>query len=99
MCRSGYLHSFVAYLITNRIPTGASAVGLVGTIIWGVLSDRLNTRIWIALAITAVNVVSNALLAAAASKATIFFGYMINAATYAYGPVIIVRTSASKSLH
>ncbi|KAF3009078.1 hypothetical protein E8E14_008180 [Neopestalotiopsis sp. 37M] len=86
-----YLKSLGTYTVQqiNLIPTGASAVGLVGTIIWGVLSDRLNTRIWIALAITAVNVVSNALLAAAASKATIFFGYMINAATYAYGPVII----------
>lgn len=59
---------------------------------WGILSDRLHTRIWIALAITAVNVVSNAVLAASVSKATIFLGYMINAATYAYGPIIIVKT-------
>jgi ACS family pantothenate transporter-like MFS transporter len=65
-------------------------VGLVATILWGILSDRLNSRIWIALAITAVNLVSNSVLAASPTKAAIFFGYMINAATYAYGPVMIV---------
>ncbi|ETS86533.1 hypothetical protein PFICI_00361 [Pestalotiopsis fici W106-1] len=86
-----YLKSLGTYTVqqVNVIPTAAYAVGLVGTIIWGVLSDRLHTRIVIAVAITAVNVVSNAVLAASVSKASIFFGYMINAATYAYGPVII----------
>lgn len=79
----------VLTLILYRIPTAAYAVGLVGTVFWGILSDRLNTRIWIALAITVVNIVSNAVLAASPSKPAIFFGYMINAATYAYGPVII----------
>ncbi|KAH8203493.1 hypothetical protein TruAng_002364 [Truncatella angustata] len=86
-----YLKSLGTYTVqqVNIIPTGAYAVGLVGMIIWGILSDRLHTRIWIALAITAVNLVSNAVLAASPSKAAIFFGYIINAATYAYGPVII----------
>ncbi|KAH8649148.1 major facilitator superfamily transporter [Xylariales sp. PMI_506] len=86
-----YLKALGTYTVqeVNVIPTAAYAVGLVGTIFWGFLSDKLNTRIWIAVAITAVNIVSNAVLAAAPSKGGIFFGYIINAATYAYGPVII----------
>ena len=82
-------------LIASRIPTSAHACGLLATIIWGVLSDRLRVRTPVALAITLVNLVSCTVLAASPSIAGHFFGYIINAATFAYGPIMIV----SRPLH
>jgi len=65
-------------------------MGLVSTILWGLLSDRLQNRTYVALAITFVNLLSCVVLAIAPSIGGIFFGYIINAATYAYGPIMIV---------
>ncbi|KAF4830757.1 Pantothenate transporter liz1 [Colletotrichum tropicale] len=84
------LYFFAIYLRTlNDIPTAAYAVGLVGTILFGLLSDKLENRIWVALIITSLNFVTCVVLAVVPSKAGAFFGYLVNPATLAYGPVII----------
>ncbi|CZR62806.1 uncharacterized protein PAC_12703 [Phialocephala subalpina] len=73
----------------NIIPTGAYGIGFVSTILFGFLSDRLRTRPIISILITITNVVSSLLLATHPSRAGIFYGYFTNAATYAYGPIMI----------
>ena len=73
----------------TSIPTGAYAIGFVATILFGILSDRLRTRPPIAILITALNIISSAVLAAHPSTAGAFYGFLTNAATYAYGPIVI----------
>jgi hypothetical protein len=71
-------------------------MGLVSTIAWGQLSDRIGGRMWVALAITVTNIVSNTTLATANTKGGIIAGYVLNSATYAYGPVVIVSSPSRK---
>ncbi|KAH7362656.1 major facilitator superfamily transporter [Plectosphaerella cucumerina] len=90
-----YLKSRPEYTIqqVNTIPSGAYAMGLVSTIAWGQLSDRIGSRMWVALAITVTNIVSNTTLATANTKGGIIAGYVLNSATYAYGPIVIAWLS------
>ncbi|KAL1631217.1 hypothetical protein SLS56_004464 [Neofusicoccum ribis] len=92
-----WLKSLGTYSVAqiNVIPTGAAAIGLVSTILWGYLSDRLRARLPVAALITLVNVVGSLVLAIAPSRAGIFFGYFVNAATYAYGPIVLVGSPPS----
>lgn len=82
--------------MVGSIPTSAHACGLLSTILWGILSDKLQTRPPIAFAITICNIVSCSVLAAAPSIGGIFFGYILNAATYSYGPIMIVCSPKAK---
>lgn len=71
------------------IPTGAHAIGFVTTILFGIISDRLRTRPPVAIFITIINIVSSVVLAIHPSTGGAFYGYFTNAATYAYGPIMI----------
>lgn len=79
----------------TRIPTGAYAIGLVATVLFTMASDRLRSRTGIAFVISLINLVAGILLASATSQGVIMAGYMINASTYSYGPVMIVCPTAT----
>ncbi|KAF5655316.1 major facilitator superfamily transporter [Fusarium sp. NRRL 25303] len=90
-----YLKSRPKYSVqqVNVIPSGAYAVGLVATICWGQLSDRLQNRPWIIFGISFVSMVSGIVLATSSTKGGIIAGYILNCTTYAYGPIAIAYIS------
>ncbi|CAG9947977.1 unnamed protein product [Clonostachys rosea f. rosea IK726] len=86
-----YLKTLNEYTVqqVNIIPTAAYAVGLVGAILFGFISDRLRDRVSVAFAIVLLNFTTCVVLATTPSKAGAFFGYLVNPATNSYGPLII----------
>ncbi|CAH0044606.1 unnamed protein product [Clonostachys solani] len=86
-----YLKTLNEYTVqqVNIIPTAAYAVGLVGAILFGFISDRLRDRVSVAFAIVLLNFTTCVVLATTPSKAGVFFGYLVNPATNSYGPLII----------
>ncbi|CAG9986771.1 unnamed protein product [Clonostachys byssicola] len=86
-----YLKTLNEYTVqqVNIIPTAAYAVGLVGAILFGFISDRLRDRVSVAFVIVLLNFTTCVVLATNPSKAGVFFGYLVNPATNSYGPLII----------
>ncbi|CAH0025837.1 unnamed protein product [Clonostachys rhizophaga] len=86
-----YLKTLNEYTVqqVNLIPTAAYAVGLVGAILFGFISDRLRDRVSVAFVVVLLNFTTCVVLATTPSKAGAFFGYLVNPATNSYGPLII----------
>ena len=85
------MFSFKLHTDMTRIPTSAYGFGFLATIFFGFISDRLQNRTAVALVVTLMNLVSVSLLAAHPSIAGNIVGYILNAGTFVYGPLMIVR--------
>ncbi|CAG9945696.1 unnamed protein product [Clonostachys rosea f. rosea IK726] len=81
------LNQFSVYQI-NLFPTAAQALGLVTTLAYSWLSDGLNKR-WQILVIPAtINFVGMVIVAVGPGYGATFFGYLINAASWGFWPVL-----------
>ncbi|KAH7120749.1 retrograde regulation protein 2 [Dendryphion nanum] len=81
------LNRFTVYQI-NLFPTAAQATGLVFTLTYGWLSDGLNKR-WQILLIPAIfNFIGMVVVATSPNYGATFFGYLINAASWGFWPVL-----------
>lgn len=81
------LDRFSVYQI-NLFPTAAQALGLVTTLLYGWLSDGLNKR-WQILTIPAtLNFIGMVIVASYPNYGATFFGYMLNATSWGFWPVI-----------
>ncbi|KAJ4263408.1 hypothetical protein NW762_006227 [Fusarium torreyae] len=81
------LDRFSVYQI-NLFPTAGQATGLVTTLIYSWLSDGLGKR-WQVLVVPAtINFVGMVIVASGASYGVTFFGYLINAASWGFWPVL-----------
>ncbi|KAL4969802.1 major facilitator superfamily domain-containing protein [Aspergillus stella-maris] len=82
------LDRFSVYQI-NLFPTGAQACGLVTTLVYSWLSDGLGGKRWQLLTVPAViNLVGMIILAVGSNYGATFLGYMLNAASWGYWPVL-----------
>ncbi|KEF52947.1 uncharacterized protein A1O9_10853 [Exophiala aquamarina CBS 119918] len=82
------LDRFSVYQI-NLFPTAAQALGLVTTLAYSWVSDGLGGKRWQLLTVPAVvNFVGMIIVAAYPNYGAVFFGYLINAASWGFWPVL-----------
>jgi len=82
------LNRFSVYQI-NLFPTAAQALGLVTTLAYGWTSDALGGKRWQLLTVPAViNFVGMVIVAAYPAYGAVFFGYLINAASWGFWPIV-----------
>ncbi|KAF2788792.1 retrograde regulation protein 2 [Melanomma pulvis-pyrius CBS 109.77] len=81
------LKRFSVYQI-NLFPTAAQATGLVFTLSYGWLSDGLNKRWQILIIPATFNFIGMVIVAAYPNYGATFFGYLINAASWGFWPVL-----------
>jgi ACS family pantothenate transporter-like MFS transporter len=85
------LDRFSVYQL-NLFPTAAQALGLVTTLAYGWISDGLGGKRWQVLIVPAViNFIGMVIVASYPDYGATFFGYLINAASWGYWPVLYVR--------
>ncbi|KAK2769603.1 DszA family Xenobiotic compound monooxygenase [Colletotrichum kahawae] len=81
------LDRFTVYQI-NLFPTAAQAVGLVTTLLYAWLSDGLEKRWQVLLIPAIVNLIGMIMVAVGSTYALTFAGYLINAASWGFWPVL-----------
>ncbi|KAE9571363.1 hypothetical protein CGMCC3_g12602 [Colletotrichum fructicola] len=81
------LDRFTVYQI-NLFPTAAQAVGLVTTLLYAWLSDGLEKRWQVLLIPAIINLIGMIMVAIGSSYALTFAGYLINAASWGFWPVL-----------
>ncbi|KAK1531953.1 pantothenate transporter liz1 [Colletotrichum paranaense] len=81
------LNRFTVYQI-NLFPTAAQAVGLVTTLLYAWLSDGLGKRWQVLLIPATINLIGMIMVAVESSYALTFVGYVINAASWGFWPVL-----------
>ncbi|KAL2820914.1 major facilitator superfamily domain-containing protein [Aspergillus cavernicola] len=82
------LDRFSVYQI-NLFPTAAQACGLVTTLLYSWLSDGLGGKRWQLLTVPAImNLVGMIILAVGPNYGATFLGYMLNAASWGYWPIL-----------
>ncbi|KAI8282849.1 hypothetical protein K4K60_003198 [Colletotrichum sp. SAR11_57] len=72
----------------NLFPTAAQAVGLVTTLLYAWLSDGLEKRWQVLLIPAIINLIGMIMVAIGSSYALTFAGYLINAASWGFWPVL-----------
>ncbi|KAL2798660.1 major facilitator superfamily domain-containing protein [Aspergillus keveii] len=87
------LDRFTVYQI-NLFPTAAQACGLVTTLLYSWLSDGLGGKRWQLLCVPAIiNLIGMIILAVGPNYGATFLGYMLNAASWGYWPVLYAWAS------
>ncbi|EXJ88057.1 hypothetical protein A1O1_04984 [Capronia coronata CBS 617.96] len=82
------LNRFSVYQI-NLFPTAAQALGLVTTLAYSWISDALGGKRWqLMIPPATFNFIGMVVVASGPGYAATFFGYMINAASWGYWPVV-----------
>ncbi|KAF4814808.1 Pantothenate transporter liz1 [Colletotrichum tropicale] len=81
------LDRFTVYQI-NLFPTAAQAVGLVTTLLYAWLSDGLEKRWQVLLMPAIINLIGMIKVAVGSTYALTFAGYLINAASWGFWPVL-----------
>lgn len=86
------LNRFSVYQI-NLFPTAAQALGLVTTLTYSWISDALGGKRWQLLIVPAIlNFVGMVIVASYPNYGAVFFGYLINAASWGFWPVLYVSS-------
>ncbi|KXH44129.1 carboxylesterase [Colletotrichum simmondsii] len=85
-----YVFSFalICHCVINLLPTAAQAVGLVTTLLYAWLSDGLGNRWQVLLIPATINLIGMIMVAVESSYALTFVGYVINAASWGFWPVL-----------
>ncbi|RDW87083.1 putative Major facilitator superfamily transporter [Aspergillus mulundensis] len=87
------LDRFSVYQV-NLFPTAAQACGLVTTLAYSWISDALGGKRWQLLCVPAIiNLVGMVILAVGPNYGATFLGYMLNAASWGYWPVLYAWAS------
>ncbi|KAL4907731.1 hypothetical protein BDW74DRAFT_175511 [Aspergillus multicolor] len=87
------LDRFSVYQI-NLFPTAAQACGLVTTLAYSWISDALGGKRWQLLCVPAtINFIGMVILAVGPNYGATFLGYMLNAASWGYWPVLYAWAS------